>query len=446
MRSVVRIVTRFEDLLLKDDAVDSVVVSPLRRVTWASRDSLSSFNDWKSDIGTISNSVTADDFADVSPSITRTSGPPLFSFFPRRYDRAIHFNRIEGAYTGAQFTAAFRDLAPGLKLQADGGWAWSEQTARGGIAISRNWSRSSVSLAAERRLAGTQDFPIDFQGDGASSIGSLVWSFEQADYVDRVRAGATYGRSFKPANTRLTLTFAGVRDEEVTNALAEGPLFGSSYTANRHARPGAYGSATLKYEVNPNVAGDFVAPGIGGSVSVERAEGELHWTRVEASVSARKYMGPFMLSTRVDGGMLDSSDPPPQTLFELGGALSRLPGYPFKYFAGDRAGLFRTSAAYGLPWLTAPLRLRRRLLPNVAPGLMLAASGGWTGISSDATRRSILELGDGTPLNALSRESGHVRSTAYAGLTFFSRFLFVGFSRSIDAPSRWKLALTGGAM
>jgi hypothetical protein len=394
----------------------------------------------------VSSSVTADDFADVAPSIVRPTGPLTFSLFPRRYDRAVHFNRIEGAYTGAQATVAFRDLAPGLKLQADGGWAWAERTARGGLTVARSWSRSSAAIVGERRLAGTQDFPIDFQGDGVSSLGSLLWSFEQADYVDRYRAASSYVRSFKWADARLTTTVAAVQDRDVANHLDRG-LFGSaSYLANRHARTGTYGSGTLRYEINPNVAGDFVAPGVGAALSVEYAAGDLHWARVEASASSRKYVGPLVLSTRLDGGIVQSTDPPPQSLFELGGSLSRLPGYPYKTFAGDRAGIFRTSAAYSLPWLTAPVRIRRRLLPNVAPGLMVASVGGWTRISSEATQRSIWEMGDGTAQNALSQETGHVRSTAFAGVTLFSRFLLVGVSRRLDVPAQWRFALTGGAM
>ena len=53
---------------------------------------------------------------------------------------------------------------------------------------------------------------------------------------------------------------------------------------------------------------------------------------VVAGADAR---GPF-----VDGGAVFGSNPPPQTLFELGGDRT-LSGYRYKEFAGDRAELVR---------------------------------------------------------------------------------------------------------
>jgi hypothetical protein len=175
---------------------------------------------------------------------------------------------------------------------------------------------------------------------------------------------------------------------------------------------------------------------------VEGATGQLEWSRAEASVAARRYFGPVTIAARLDGGVVVSKDPPPQTLFELGGLNGRLSGYEYKEFAGDRAAVGRAYAAYGFPILRAPYRFGRWLVPGLSPGVAGGLDAGWAELSTAA----LLEMGDGTDANAVSRPTGRIRSTAFLGLTFFSNSLQVGVTRPIDqpAPWRWRVQLGQG--
>jgi hypothetical protein len=163
-------------------------------------------------------------------------------------------------------------------------------------------------------------------------------------------------------------------------------------------------------------------------------------------MSARRYFGPVTLASRFDAGVVVASDPPPQTLFELGGINGRLAGYSYKEFAGDRAAVGRLYSAYGLPILRAPYRIGRFLIPGISPGIAAGIDAGWAELSSEAARAAVREMGDGTPENVVSRPTERIRSTASVGLTFFSNSLHVGVARPIDhqAPWRWSVRLGQG--
>ena len=68
----------------------------------------------------------------------------------------------------------------------------------------------------------------------------------------------------------------------------------------------------------------------------------------------------------------------------------------------------------------------------------MGIDAGWTELSSDAARAAVLEMGDGTDANALSRPTGRIRSTVSAGITFFSNSLHVGVARPIDHQAPWR--------
>jgi hypothetical protein len=448
LRFSFRTVSHFSDFRIRETAaVATRAISSRRRTEFASTDSLERFRDWRTEMGSASAAISATDFDDIAPPAWRGDGPPRLILYPSRLDRAIRFNRIEGLYTGAEGTIEFRDAAPGLVARAHAGWAWSEKTARGGVSLSRGWSQSSTALIAERRLAPTQDFQRDFAAMG-SGIGSFLSSIEESDWVDRLSIGLAHVRIRESVDhALLTMRLSAARDRDVAANLAHGPIARSrQYLPNRHARTGSYIAGALGYEFHPNVTGELLQPGFGATLNVEGATGQLEWVRTEGSASARRYVGPVTIATRIDAGAVFSPDPPPQTLFELGGITGRLAGYSYKEFAGDRAAVGRAYGAYAFPFFRAPIRAGRWLIPGVTPGLAVGIDAGWAELSSDAAHAAVLEMGDGTEANALSRETGRVRSTVFTGLSFFSNSLHVGVARPIDhdAPWRWTVRVGQG--
>lgn len=442
MRSVFRIVSHFSNFAI-DDTTQIAGETPRaaylrRRVTFAPSDSMSAYDGWLTKLGTATTSVAADDFEDIAPPQWKGEGPPSFSLYPSRVERVIHYDRIEGLFTGAELSLEMRGLAPGVVGRAHGGWAWAEQTARGGLTASRTWKASRSAVELDRSLISTADFHDDLE-DGGSSLGAFFGSVEDVDYVDRYSARVTHTRTFGSIERGLvSLRLGAARDVDVQASLLHGPILRSVlFRPNRHATTGSYGIAAIDYEFHPNVSGDFLEPGLGSRLHVEGAAGQLSWAKTEATLSGRQYLGPITLAARIDGGALFSAAPPPQTLFELGGS-GRLGGYKYKEFAGDRAAIFRSYALYGFPVLRAPHRVKRFLIPGLTPGIGAGIDGGWTGISNNAAHLAVLALGDGTEANALSHATGRVRATASFGLTFFAHSMHVGLARPIDHPAPWR--------
>ena len=448
VRFTFRTFTQFSDMRIQESAADGSRAVSLRRTTsFAPTDSLGRFADWRSELGGASSSISVTDFDDIAPTQWRFDGAPRLTLYPSRLDRVLRFNRVEGLYTGVEGSIQFRDMAPGLVARANAGWAWSEKTVRGGASLSRTWSRSSASLIAERRLAPTQDFQHEFAGLG-SGIAVFLSSIEEADYVDRSGVTLAHTRFVESLDHGLlTVRFAAAQDRDVAASLTHGPIVRSrQFLPNRHARSGRYFLGAVGYEFHPNVTGELLQPGLGATLRMEGATGQLEWSRAEASLAARRYLGPVTIAARLDGGVVVSKDPPPQTLFELGGLNGRLSGYEYKEFAGDRAAVGRAYAAYGFPILRAPYRLGRWLVPGISPGLAAGIDAGWAELSTAAARAAVLEMGDGTDANAVSRPTGRIRSTAFLGLTFFSNSLQVGVARPVDqqAPWRWRVQLGQG--
>jgi hypothetical protein len=445
LRFTYRTITSFSDYRIEETAAtDARTISARRVTTFAPSDSLERFSDWRGELGSATSSLSVGDFDDIAPPIWSSGGTPRLTFVPSRYDRVLHFNRIEGVYTGAEATLEMRDAAPGVVLRGRAGWAWSEQTARGGLSLSRSWSRSSAALTAERRLVSTNDFERDFSGVDAG-IGAFFASIEYADWVDRTGASLSHVRVIQSLDHALTTVRVGfMRDDDVAAALTHGPIVRSThFLPNRHARSGTYGIAALTYELHPNVSGELLQPGFGLTTRIESATGQLTWTRAEASLAARRYFGPLTFASRLDGGVVLGASPPPQSLFELGGPAARLSGFEFKEFAGDRAAVGSIYSGYGFPFLRAPRRWGHWLIPGLNPGIGASVSAGWAELSSPGARLAVLEMGDGTDANALSHATGRVRASASVGLTLFSNSVQIGMGRPIDqrAPWRWELRL-----
>jgi hypothetical protein len=311
-----------------------------------------------------------------------------------------------------------------------------------------------VAARAGRLLDLTNDFRAAF--DSGSTVGALVFSFDEYDYVDRRLATATVTRQLgargagapEGGGTRaaalLRLEGGVVRDAPAQAHVRHGLLRGdSSFRANRGVDAGRYVRTALSLAYHPDVAAELVRPGVGAVLSYERGDGGLRWQRLEARLVGRRSWRALTYAARVDAGAVVSRRPPPQQLFELGQAGS-LPGYAYKTFAGDRAVLARALAMYATPYWRAPLRLGRRwVLPGHSPALAGGVQAGWTEASDDAALASIERLGTRVDSATgaripISRPTEGVRASANMGLRFFGGAVFVGVVRPVDRAGTWR--------
>lgn len=412
-------------------------------VTWAPSDSVDRFSAWDHSIGLLTGSVHASDFDDVAPDAWKPTGGPRFNPFPTTISRMLRFNRVEGLFTGIAPSIDFRSAAPGVTASAFGGWAWSEHIARGGGFVSYRGPRLITALRAERSLASTNDFAPPLSDD--PGFGALFGSVDNYDYVDRRTASVSATRILGSVSTALATFEVGVDDDRAERRrLTRGLFSGPAFWENRGVYSGTSARIGAELEIHPDVSGDFVVPGIGARLRVDAASGDLDWTRADVRISARKYFGPLSVAAEASGGAVFGATPPPQRLFELGGDVS-LPGYDYKQFVGDRAALFRTYLSYRLGLWKRPVRFWRNIfLPGVAPGMALSVQGGWSELSSPGAIAAASALTAGTSLRA-PRPTGDVRTTAGAGLTFFSDLVHAGVARPIDRPAPLRFVVGFGA-
>jgi len=490
VRAIVRIVSRFTDVAINDTTLtaaelaanaDSILPLARRRLTLAHGDSLGRYSAWRAPIGVASGNVHADDFDDLAPGIAQVTGPPVAALFYPRISDLVHFNRVEGVYAGLGARVRFRDAAPGLTVAATAGYAFQEHTVRGRVEAEQKLGRGargspeagapgaltaepggpepggttwSLLARAGRTLDITNDFRAPF--DSGSSVGALLGA-DDYDYVDRRFASVGVARAVT-GRASLFRADVGVADDRGDSSRVRHPLFRGHtlYRPNRGVDEGRYLRTSATLEWHPDVAAEFVRPGLGARLYAENGTGDLRYTRIEGRLTGRRdlldaatgrFLGfPLAGSTlalvgRIDAGVvLAPSDhgPPPQQLFELGNAQGLL-GYGYKEFAGDRATSARTALLVTGPFLRTPIRVRRFLLPAVAPGLAVTGQLGYADASNDAALRSIARLGfrndtlgaSGAPVLA-ARPTGGVRASASGGVTLFGGAVFGGIARVVD--------------
>lgn len=452
-RSVFRIVTHFRDYEVQQvdrnfvAADDSLVVQPFD-LTIAPSESLSTASGWREELGTATSAVHSDDFDDLAPDAWRQRGEPLFRWRTQRLMDLAHVNRVEGLYAGYGAELRMRDAAPGVSVRANAGWAWSESTVRG--RVSAEWMRGANGLVvrAGRSLDLTNDFRSVF--DSGSSI-AAIFGYDDYDYVDRRMAAVGWWRRLgKGRAATLRVESGPASDRMVQRRLSHG-LFGgdAGFRENRGVREGRYWRNWASLEWHPDVSAEFVHTGVGGLVSAEVARGELDYTRIEGRVMVRTNRGPFTLAARGDAGTVIGDAPPPQQLFELG-SNQYLAGYGYKEFAGTDAVAVRGLAMYRLGVFDTPMRIRRWLLPGVAPALALGVQSGWTQAVGAGARASLRELGLVAPVDpassppapvAVSRVTKGVRTTVSVGLRVFGGAIGVGMARAVDRPAPWRLVV-----
>ncbi|MBL0170907.1 MAG: hypothetical protein IPP90_09280 [Gemmatimonadaceae bacterium] len=454
-RAVVRIVSRFNDMMVNDTvlseatlaAADSLRAMSRRKLTFAPTDSVNRYDAWIAAVGALSDGMHSDDFLDVAPDRWRPYGLPRLDWVAPRAADIFHFNRVEGAYTGLGLKWSLRDAAPGVVVRANAGWAWNEQTVRGRLSVDRTRGLWTMEARGGRALDNTNDFRVPF--DSGNSMGALLASQDPYDYVDRRSATLAAVRTTAKRGVLLRTEF-GVADDRYRPATyLRGPLKGGkAYRPNRGVDEGRYVRTAALIEWHPDVSAEFVKPGVSARFSYERGDGTLAFQRVEARVVARRPLGPFVAIGRGDIGTVLGGHPPAQQLFELG-EQQNLPGYLDKEFAGTRAAVLRGSLQYTSPFLRQPIRVRRFFLPAVAPGLSVGVQSGWTEAPTAAARAAIDRLAVIDPSSLalwapVSRPSAGIRASVTAGLRLFSGGAFLGVTRPVDQSARWKALITFG--
>jgi hypothetical protein len=448
-KAVFRIVSRFSDYVITPpdrvalaagESFDTLRARP-HRLSIATRDSLSAFRAWHEEIGAATAHTTTEDFIDVTPARWRAEGEPQLALQTERFSDLLHFNRVEGLFTGLGVVARLRDAAPGLTLRAIGGYAWSERTVRGRVSAALERGPWTYALRAGRSLDITNDFrePLD----SGSSLGALAGT-DDYDYVDRYSAGGSVTRMLAKSGLQARLEGGWADDRETPNALARNPLRTADYLANRGIDAGSYLRTAFTLTLNADASAEYLRPGFGAAITYLRGDGQLNFQRVELRLSTRRYAGRWTFASRFDAGASLGS-PPPQQLFELG-STEGLPGYSYKQFAGNQAVLLRGVAMYQLNVLSAPIRLTQRLLlPALAPALAVSLQSGWTGASDAAARESILRLG-GTAQSPVSTTTGDARSTVSVGIRFLGGAVGLSLARALDHVDRWRAQVSFGQL
>ena len=445
-RSIVRIVSRFNDYQPNDSSWSGPVAPPGVRhsLTFASGSSQDRFKAWERPIGSASSDVYYGQFDDLAPEEWRTVGDArAFRFRPRSLPEVIRFNRIEGLFTGVAVEREFGDTARTTLVHAALGWAWAEATARGILDVEHNRGLTTAGIRLERSLANTNDFQLPFSW--GSTISALLGSIDDFDYLGRTSAAAFVTRTLGLKQRSLFRFESGpARDRAVRQNISRGLYVAKNggFRPNRGIREGSYLRTLVALEFNPEISGLFVDRGVGARLSYERADGGIRSQRLELRTAARRELGPLQLYARVDGGTLFGS-PTPQAMFEIGSG-EGLSAYGYKEFAGNRAAVGRTVVGYTFPFLGAPIHLPSRLIvPGIAPGLAAGIHAGWTEVSGPAAQAALVELGTtsdpvtGAPV-PVSRSTRGVRASAEFLVTFFNGALAVGVARPIDTRGTWK--------
>jgi hypothetical protein len=440
-RTNFRILTRFHDLALSpppaaDAGLDSMqaMKHPLHI---APRDSLAAYRSWLRDLGVLSADARAGDFEDVAPAKYRGDGAPVVSLQAERVTDLIHFNRVEGLYTGGGVTAKLRDLAPGVTLRAIAGYAWSERTARGRVVAEMQRARTTWAFRAGRSLDLTNDFRSPF--DSGQTF-AAVFGRDDYDYVDRRFALASVTHLVSADRNLSIYAELGAAQDKYAPAILEYGVFrsGDPFRANRGVTRGEYVKSVFALRRNPDLDATMLRPGASAVLRYERGDGQLNYQRVELRLMTRANRGPWTIAGRFDAGALFGSSPPPQQLFEIG-QNEGLAAYEYKEFAGDHAAGLRGLVSYRLPLLRSPIHVFHQFwLPEPGPSLALILQSGWTEASTPGARAAVAALGSLNG-NALSRPTGDIRSSISAGLRFFGGSIGVMVTRPLDHTDQWRL-------
>jgi hypothetical protein len=449
-RVLFRAVSRFVDIHTNDPDAMRLAADPVefpygRMEGGDDLGALGRFGEWRIGLGDLSAEVDARDFDAWGPPGFAPTGDPRLSFGARRLSHLLRFNAAEGIYTGGGLVFTPGDAVPGLAFRVHAGYAWGEQVARGGAEVAQRAGGWEFITRAERQLAHTNDFTWGI--DPEPGVPPLL-AAEQYDFLDR-RIASAIVRTTRADGVALRLEAGRASDRNVGRnviALDDYPYdpadpvpppthFGDT-RLNRPVYPGNYWMGRAELRRSPSAGGISLHPGLALRLAWEGATGDLEWQRAEAGAALRRMIGRWTLGLRADGGITFSTEPPPQSLFELGTA-NDLPGFAHKAFAGDRAAIGRGTIMYTLPLFNAPLRLGSMWLPAPAPSPSVGVQVGWTDASAET-----LDV-----MNRFGwRTSDGARAALDLRLRFFGGSVSIGAARPLDRDGEWRFVwgLVGG--
>jgi hypothetical protein len=439
-RAVLRSVSRFRDVRA-EAARDTTLAGDARLgqpsapmpMTFAAGDSLRAHRAWQREIGRGTGEVMATDFDDVAPIRLRRDGPPVLRPQLRRPTEFVRYDKVQGFYLGfgAQWRA--RDLAPGLQVRGNAGLATAERTARGNVEATLDRGANVWLARVERSLASTNDLVSPY----AELVGiGGFFGLDDADYVHRDRVQAGWTRLLDDrAGAALRVELGWGRDAPRANNVGGGPFSRRTFRPNRPADGGHYVSTLVSLDVGRAVLSQGAQSGIGAQLSVERGDGELTFTRLDARVVTRRQWGPVVATGRVQGAALVGSDAPLQRLIELGGPPA-LPGAAYKAFTGTRGAVSRATLSYVLPILSQPLRFGELGLPALAPTPSIGVTAGFVESAPWALGR----------LSALGWAAGSQRvlGAVDVRMRFFGGGVSIGAGRAFYTGAPWRAVVSFG--
>ncbi len=414
-------------------------------LTAAPRDSLREFRRWFDEAGTATRSASSRDFQRFRRDRLQPTGRPILVLEGGRGTDFFRVNKVEGPFTGAALTLKFRDAAPGLEVMGKGGWAWSEQTVRGAVAVAWRRPRHAFEFSGGRFLDPTNKFRNQFEEPSVDGL----FSRDDWDYVDRWAGGVAGTWTLASDRGSIVRADLGWARDQAASRHMESSILGAELRPNRGIREGNYVRTRLLLDWNPDVSPVFARDGLGARVEIERGDGDLDFTRVEARLVARKTFARVFVMSRLHLGSVFSDAPPPQQLFELGGPAG-LPGYEYKEFAGDRAALLRFRASLPLMFLDLPLRIGSWLdLASLSPAISFGVQSAVIDASDANARDAVRALGDrydeatGEPLVTASGEplpasvaSGQLHTSVDLRVGFFGDALGFGVARALESGRR----------
>jgi hypothetical protein len=456
-RILFRAISRFVDIHTNDPDALRLAADPVDHpfglmVGGDDMGALGRFGDWRVGMGELNAEVDARDFDAWAPPGIRRTGEPRVFFGARRFSQLLRVNTAEGVFTGAGIGFDAGDAWPGFGARVHGGWAWAEQTWRGGAELSQRLAGWEGIVRAERQLAHSNDFTWAL--DPEPAVPPML-SGDLYDYLDR-RLGGVVVRSTRAEGVGFRFEAARAQDRNVGRNVMEWPAgspVGEPFIGppeppathigdtrlNRPVAEGDYWLGRAELRLNPSAGGISLHPGLAVRLAYEGATGELDWQRVEAGVAQRRMSGRWTLGLRADAGAMFTpagSEPAPQALFELG-TTTDLPGFDYKEFVGDRAALARGTLMYTLPIFNAPIRLGSFWLPAPAPSPSVGLQVGWTDASTETLHF----------MNRFGWRTSHgARAAVDLRLRFFGGSVSVGAARPLDRDGQWRFVggLVGG--